>query len=85
MEAHKVIKFPMSTEKAIRLMESQNKLLFSIDNAANKKDVKNAIEKLFNVKVANVKTFTVKGGKRAYVKFSADYPAIDVATKLGLM
>ena len=86
MEAHKIIKYPLSTEKSIRLMESENKLIFKVDKSAKKADIKKAIEKIFNAKVEKVNTFIdTKGEKRAYIKFSQDTPAIDIATNLGLM
>jgi len=81
-----IIKYPLSTEKSIRQMESENKLIFVVDLKATKKEVREAIEQLFKVKVVSVNTFvSSKGQKRAYVKFSAETPAIDVATNLGLM
>lgn len=86
MEPFEVIKNPLSTEKAVRLLESENKLLFVVDKKANKADIKDAIQKLFNVKVVSVRTLNdFEGKKRAYVKLSAETPAIDVATELGLM
>ena len=86
MESEKVIKYPLSTEKSLRLMESENKLMFAVDRKANKREVKKAIEELFSAKVDSVNTFITPGGKkRAYVKFSVDTPAIDIATNLGLM
>ncbi|MBW2974208.1 50S ribosomal protein L23 [Candidatus Woesearchaeota archaeon] len=86
MEIYKTIKNPLSTEKAIRLMESENKLLFIVDKKASKKDIKEAIEKMFKVKVEKVNTLIGPDGKkRAYVRFSDDSPAIDIATQLGLM
>ena len=86
MDIYKIIKHPLSTEKAIRLMESENKLLFVVDRKATKKEVKEAVEKMFKAKVDNVNTMIGPDGKkRAYVKFSAETPAIDIATKLGLM
>ena len=86
MESYKIIKHPLSTEKSIRLMESDNKLVFVVDEKAGKKEIKKAIEEMFNVNVDHVRTFnTSKGEKRAYVKFSAKNPAIDIATQLGLM
>ena len=81
-----VIKYPVSSEKSIRLMESENKLIFVVDKKAEKQEIKKAIEDLFKVKVVKVNTFTTtKGEKRAYVKFSAETPAIDIATQMGLM
>ncbi|MEM4282333.1 MAG: 50S ribosomal protein L23 [Candidatus Woesearchaeota archaeon] len=80
-----IIKHPLSTEKAIRLMESNNELLFVVDKKATKLDVKREIEKLFKAKVIAVNTFVVGGQKRAYVKFAKESPAIDVATRLGMV
>jgi ribosomal protein uL23 len=81
-----IIRYPLSTEKAIRLMESENKLVFVVDSKANKEQIKEAIESRFNVKVMQIRTLNdFKGRKKAYVKFSSDTPAIDLATRLGLM
>jgi ribosomal protein L23 len=85
MDPYKIVKFPLSTEKSIRLMESQNRLIFVVDIDADKKMIKNAVEEMFKAKVENVKTYVQKGVKRAYVKFSNESPAIDIATQLGLM
>jgi large subunit ribosomal protein L23Ae len=85
MDAYKIVKYPLSTEKSIRIMETHNKLIFVVDIDADKGMIKDAIESMFKAKVTNVKTLIKDGKKRAYVKFSPDNPAIDIATKLGLM
>ncbi len=86
MDPYKTIKFPLSTEKSIKLMESENKLIFAIDQKATKKEVKEAIENMFKVKVESINTFvTNKGKKRAYVRLKRETPAIEIATQLGLM
>lgn len=86
MDSYKTVKYPLSTEKSIRLMESENKLIFVVDNKATKKEIKKAIEEMFKVDVDKVNTFVnVDGEKRAYVKFSAKNPAIDIATQMGLI
>ncbi len=85
MDPHKIIRYPLSTEKSIRLMESQNKLIFVVDIDADKDVIKKAVEEMFKVSVDDVKTFVRKGEKRAYVRFSEKNPAIDIATQLGLM
>ncbi|MBW2996908.1 50S ribosomal protein L23 [Candidatus Woesearchaeota archaeon] len=86
MDIEKVIKYPLSTEKSIRLMESENKLIFVVDMRARKPEIKQAVEKTFKVKVVKVTTLiTPKGQKRAYVRLSPDTPALNVATDLGLM
>ncbi|MBU1201699.1 MAG: 50S ribosomal protein L23 [Nanoarchaeota archaeon] len=80
------IKYPLSTEKSIRLMESENKLVFIVERKTTKKDIKEDIEKTFKVKVVKINThITPEGKKKAYIKFSDETPAIDLATKLGLM
>ena len=81
-----IINFPVSTEKALRMMESENKLVFDVAVDATKNDIKAAIEKELKAKVVMVRTVnTSKGSKRAYVQFSKETPAIDIATNLGLM
>ena len=77
---------PLSTEKSIRLMESENKLVFIVDIRASKQDIKEEIESLFKVKVVNVNTLIGPNAKKkAYITFSDETPAIDLATKLELM
>ena len=86
MESHEIVKYPLSTEKSIRQMESENKLIFIVDKRAKKQEIKKAIEEVFKTKVKSVNTvIDMRGRKRAYVKFSDDTPAIDIATNMGLM
>ncbi len=81
-----IIKYPLATEKSIRLMESENKLVFVVDRRATKPEIKNAIETMFKAKVTNVNTLnSVTGEKRAYITFAKETPAIDIATSLGIM
>jgi large subunit ribosomal protein L23 len=81
-----VVKNPLSTEKSIKLMESENKLIFEVDKKATKQAIKSEIESFFKVKVVGVTTrIGPDAKKRAYVKFSNETPAIDIATKLGLI
>ena len=86
MDKYNIIKYPLSTEKSIRLMEAENKLIFAVGKKATKKEIKKAVEEMFKVVVVGVNTFvSAEGEKRAYVKFSAKNPAIDIATQMGLM
>ncbi|MFA5797233.1 MAG: 50S ribosomal protein L23 [Candidatus Woesearchaeota archaeon] len=81
-----IIKHPLSTEKSIRLMEAENILIFEVDKKANKDTIKREIESMFKVKIVRVNTrIGPDAKKRAYVKFGNETPAIDVATKLGLL
>lgn len=79
-----IIKHLLSTEKAVRMMEAENKLAFVVDNTAAKQDIKKAIESKFKVKVVAVNTLIMPDGrKKAYVKLAPENPALDVATQLG--
>ena len=81
-----IIQNPLSTEKSIRLMESDNTLIFEVDKAASKDTIKAEIESFFKVKVVSVRTrIGPDAKKRAFIRFAADTPAIDIATKLGLI
>lgn len=76
---------PITTEKAIMLIESQNILTFKTDKQETKEQIKKEIEDLFEVKVERVRTLIRWNKKYAYVKLKKEFPAIDLATKLGLM
>ncbi|MDT7875662.1 MAG: 50S ribosomal protein L23 [Sulfolobaceae archaeon] len=81
-----IIKEFLSTEKAIKLIESQNTLVVIVDRNAAKKDIKNEIEKTFNVKVRKVNTLiTPQGEKKAYIKLNPEFKASDIAHKLGIL
>lgn len=86
MDPYKVLKYPLSTEKAIREMEAENCLLFIVSSDSTKASVKWAIESAFGVKVKSVRTsVTMKGLKKAFVKLSEETPAADITAKLGLV
>ena len=76
---------PLTTEKAIKLLEMENKITFIVERRANKSTIKKELENAFNVKVENVTTHILKNRKIAYIKLKKESPAIDVATKLGLI
>ena len=81
-----IIRYPLSTEKSLKYAEYENKLLFIVDIRSSKKDIKDAIEAMFKVKVKSVNTsVTVDGLKKAYVKFDPSVNATDVATNLGML
>lgn len=81
-----IVKNPISTEKSIRMMESHNTLIFEVDKKSNKDSIKAEIEDFFKVKVTQVRTrIGPDAKKRAYIRFSNETPAIDIATKLGLI
>jgi large subunit ribosomal protein L23 len=84
-DPYEVLKYPLSTEKAVRQMEAENKLIFIVAKDATKVAIKWAIEKAFNVKVAGVNTVILRDGdKKAYIRLKQESPAVDVTTALGL-
>ena len=56
-----IIRKLLTTEKGTRLKEVANQYLFEVDRDANKLEIRQAVEKQFNVKVAEVNTMNRKG------------------------
>ena len=61
MNAQEIIRRPLVTEKSTMQKESGNVIAFEVDPHANKIEVRNAVEALFKVKVAEVRLFNVRG------------------------
>jgi large subunit ribosomal protein L23 len=76
---------PLVTEKAVMFIEAKNILTFKTEKEKTKSEIKKEVEELFDVKVDSVKTLIRNNKKYAYVKLNKKFPAIDVATKLGLI
>jgi large subunit ribosomal protein L23 len=86
MDPYKILRYPYLTEKSTGLVEKENKITFIVDRKATKKQIKEAFEKLFEVKVEKINTeITLKGEKKAIIKLKPEFKAIDVATKLGMV
>ena len=56
MNAHEIVKRPLETEKGTHLRTLQNVYLFEVNKAANKLQIRKAIEQLFGVHVTGVRT-----------------------------
>ena len=65
-----IIKAPVITEKAARLAQDKNQYVFKVDSRANKTEIKQAIEKIFNVKVEGIRTLNVKPKKRRVGRYT---------------
>ena len=86
LEPEKIIIAPLHTEKALHYIEFHNTLVFIVDRNATKGQIKEAVQKIFGVKVEKVRTLiTPRGEKKAYVKLSPEYSAEEVATRLGIL
>ena len=70
----------------MKKIEDNNTLVFIVDVRANKPQVKQAVKKLYDIDVAKVNTLVRPDGqKKAYVRLSPDYDALDVANKIGII
>merc|ERR1719457_289545 len=84
----RVIKYPLTTESAMKKIEEDNSntLVFIVDVKANKRQIKEAVHKLYDVKAARINTLIRPDGKKkAYVKLTPDLDILDVAGKIGIL
>ncbi|QKQ98833.1 50S ribosomal protein L23 [Candidatus Nanohaloarchaea archaeon] len=85
-KAWEIIENPHMTEQAMDMIDEENKLVLMVDLDANKNQVEDAVQTLFDVEVTKVNTnITPQAQKKAYVKLSQSDSAMDVATELGMM
>ena len=71
---YQVIRRPLITEKALTSREVEGSLVFEVAANASKTEVKQAVEQLFNVKVASIRTANVLGKERRRGKFAGFLP-----------
>ena len=86
MKLHEVIKRPLITEKGTTKKEEERTLCFEVDGLANKVEVRAAVEKLFSIKVEEVRTSNFEGKLRRRGKFSgyrSDWKKAYVKLKAG--
>ncbi|MFP4001150.1 MAG: 50S ribosomal protein L23 [Thermoplasmata archaeon] len=81
---HNIIYHPYVTEKTMMEMEEENKLEFIVDLDANKPQIADAAEELFDAEIENVNTRIDKNGKRAIVKFTDEYSAEEIGMRIGV-
>ncbi|XP_034946240.1 60S ribosomal protein L23a [Chelonus insularis] len=86
MDAYNIIKYPLTTEAAMKKIEDNNTLVFIVHTRANKYHIKASVKKLYDIDVAKVNTLIRPDGKKkAYVRLARDYDALDVANKIGII
>ena len=76
---------PITTEKAVKLIDLDNTLMFETDRKFKKEEIKKEVEFVFSVKVEKIRTLIHGNNKIAFVKLNKKNPAIDIATKLGMI
>jgi len=86
MDEYRIIVSPLNTESAMKKIEEHNTLVFLVDIKANKRQIKDAVKKLWDVQAAKVNTLIRPDGKKkAYVRLTSDHDALDVANKIGFI
>lgn len=81
-----IVRYPLTTESAMKKIEDDNTLVFIVNENANKTMIKSAVKKLYNISVVKVNVLNRPDGlKKAYVRLSADYDSLDVANKIGII
>jgi len=84
MDPYDIIYHPYVTEKTMNFMEKNNALEFVVKRNANKKQIKEAIEKMFEAKVKDINTRITKKGKHAIVIFMPEFKAEDIGMRIGI-
>ena len=85
-DAYQIIKYPLTTESAMKKIEEINTLVFLVDIQANKRQIKEAVKSMYDVQCQKVNTLIRPDGKKkAYVHLTQDYDALDVANRIGII
>ena len=86
MDKYRVIKYPLTTESAMKKIEDNNTLVFIVDLKANKRQIRAAVKSMYEIQCAKVNTLIRPDGqKKAYVRLTLDYDALDVANRIGII
>jgi ribosomal protein L23 len=81
-----IIFYPLVTEKAVNMIEAQNKLCFIVAEKADKPTIKKTLEAMYGAKIDNVNIVRdMKGRKKAIVKINKKFKADEIAMKLGVI
>ncbi len=79
-----VIISPNATEKTMIQSQTENKLTFMVSRKATKKQIKDDVEKQFNVKVEKINVLYTKRGKKALVKLAPEFNAEEIGERIGI-
>jgi len=83
LDHYAVLKHPLTTESAMKKIEDNNTLVFIVDVRSTKHHIKDAIKKMYEIQARKVNTLIrPDGNKKAYVRLTADYDALDVANRV---
>ena len=76
---------PVTSEKAVKMIDIDNTILFEVERNARKVTIKKEVESVFSVKVDKIRTMINGNKKYAYVKLNKSNLAADIATKIGMI
>ena len=76
---------PLMTEKAVRMIETENKIVFIVVRKATKEEIKKEFESAFESKIKSINMHIRKNLKIAFIKLKEENAALNIATKLGVM
>ncbi|KAF2273759.1 60S ribosomal protein L23 [Westerdykella ornata] len=87
LDAGKILIHPLNTESAMKKIEENNTLVFIVDTKANKRQIKQALKKQYDVDTVKINTLIRPDGtKKAFARLTADVDALDIAaTKLNIV
>jgi large subunit ribosomal protein L23Ae len=86
MDQYRVLRYPLTTETAMKKIEDDNTLVFIVDLFSNKYQIKDAFKKLYDINTAHINTLVRPDGlKKAFIRLPADVEAMDVASKIGIV
>ncbi len=71
---YQIIRRPIITEKGLNVKEGQQTLVFEVDEHASKVEIREAVQSIFNVRVASVRTASFYGKERRRGKFTGYRP-----------
>ncbi|PFH32931.1 ribosomal protein RPL23A [Besnoitia besnoiti] len=85
-DKYTIVRQPLTTESAMKKIEETNTLVFLVDPRSNKRQIKQAVKELYDVNAQRVNTLIRPDGlKKAYVRLTSDFDALDVANKIGII
>merc|ERR1711998_241943 len=86
LDQYAILKYPLPPESAMKKIEDNNTLVFIVDTRANKRQIKDAVKRMYDIECAKVNTLIrPDASKKAYVRLTLDYDALDVANKIGII
>ncbi|KAL7090146.1 hypothetical protein ACP275_12G022600 [Erythranthe tilingii] len=81
-----VLRYPLTTESAMKAILEHNTLVFVVDERADKNSIKDTVQNVFNVRAKKVNTaITPDGTKKAFVMLASGFSALDVAKKIKIL